>query len=101
MKNIKNALLIIAATLGIIGGITINAKAKVRGIIYYGILGTDNKVRWTKIRPSPFSYLCIVYNKLACTITSTTPESIVTTLVDQFPPQYTILNSPIKVYQRY
>lgn len=100
MKRFRIALLAVAAFAGIGTAVAVNAKAKVAGQIYYGVLGTDGKVRWSKTQPSPTSKLCLPFNKLACTITSTRPEAEVLALVDAFPIQFSILNnSGVKVYQ--
>lgn len=99
MKRIKIGLLALAAVVGVGTAVAVNAKAKLVGITYYGVLGTDNKVRWTKVKP-PVSKQCLPFNRLACTITSTSPEAAVLSAVDVFPPQYRILNNTQqKVYQ--
>lgn len=101
MNKGKITLLAVASFAGIVAAIAVNAKPKLAGPFYYGVLGTDNKVRWSKVRPAPSDKLCLPFDRLACTITSTSMESVVLSTIDAYPPQYTIVhNSQLKIFKR-
>lgn len=90
----------IAALAGISAGVAVNAKPKISGQLYYGVLGDDRNIRWTDRRPLG-SYSCNVHALFACTITSTTPILQVLSMVNQYPPQFTIMNnSHNRIYKR-
>jgi hypothetical protein len=95
MKKIRMGFIALAALTGLGGAFAFTPKHHAVGAIYYGYKDANGNARWTVNQPTDN---CLSDPKgLACTITST--SSGVTSLVNQFPAQHTIVNGAGDLYK--
>jgi hypothetical protein len=96
MKKIRMSLMALAAIAGLGSAFAITPKHHTAGVTYYGYKDSNGDARWATTPPARTS--CASDDKaLACTITSTSAN--VTSLVNAFPAQTSIVNGAGSMYQ--